>query len=211
MEKKEQIEISCIGVSYIQPILDLYWKLSNEKFSGNSKIRVSSNENGYSVSIVALTVFCIESLLNNLKYHKKCSDWNVLTFFRREYPQYVDLAENLNELFTLRNVVAHNYIWKIKYEFDDNYNEINIRKQLQDGYGNLAFNNVIDEVNKVTQKLRLRIIPTRIGIKEAKQALLILKEFSDFLDKEEFYYISNPHFKYIRKIRSFEEIINIIK
>lgn len=211
MKRKKQIEISCIGNSYIQPILDLYWKLSHEKFSGKSLIRVSSTENGYSVSIVALTTFCIESLLNNLKFHKNCSDRYVLNFFRRVYPSYVDLAENLNELFTLRNVIAHNHIWKINYNFDNNYNEVNIKKELQNGYGNQAFNDTIDEINKVTKKLRLRIIPTRIGIKEAKQALLILKEFSDFLDKERFYYISNSHFRYIRKIRSFNEIINIIK
>ncbi len=211
MKKKKQVEISCIGISYVQPILDLYWKLSHEKFSGNSRIRVSSVENGYSVSIVSLISFCIESFLNNLKYHKKCSDRIALNFFRREYDQYIDLAEDLNELFTLRNVIAHNYIWEINYNFDNQYNETNIKKELQDGYGNQAFDNTIDGINKVTKKLSFRIIPTRIGSKESKKALLILKRFSDFLDKEKFYYISNHHFKYIRKTISFEEIIKIIK
>jgi len=210
MTKERQIEISCIGISYIQPILDLYWKLSHTKFSGNSKIRVSSNENGYSASIVSLTAFCIESLLNNLKYHKKAHDRFVLEFFKREYSSYSDLAENLNELFTLRNVIAHNHIWKMEYDFDDNYTEVNIEKELQNGYGNQAFHNTIDSNNKVTKKLRLRIIPTRVGLKEAKQSILILKQFSDFLDEQKLRYISNPHFKYIKKMRSFEEIINII-
>lgn len=210
MTNGRQTEISCIGVSYIQPILDLYWKLSHKKFSGNSKIRVSSTENGYSASIVSLTAFCIESLLNNLKYRKNANDRFVLEFFRREYASYSDLAENLNELFTLRNLVAHNHIWKIGYDFDDNYNEINIVKQLQNGYGNQAFHNTIDSTNKVTNKLRLRIIPTRVGLKEAKQSLLILKQFSDFLDEQNLRYISNLHFKYYKKLRNFEEIIGLL-
>ena len=120
MEEKNKIkmkhqEISCIGISYIQPILELYWKLSHTTYSRSSRIRVSSDENGYSVSIVSLTAFCIESLLNNLRYHKECSGEKfVLNFFEKYYPKYTDLAENLNELFVLRNIIAHNHIWKIK-------------------------------------------------------------------------------------------------
>ena len=211
MDDEEQIEISCIGVSYLQPIFDLYKKLSNIKFSGNSKIRVSSIENGYSVSIVVLIVLCIESLLNNIKYHNDASDRISLNFFKRKYRSYNDLIGNLEDLFILRNIIAHNYIWKIKYNFDNEYNEINIRKSLQEEYGDNNFNNKIDFKNKVTNKLRLRIIPTRIGLKETKQALLILKEFSDFLDDKKYNYLSNSPFRYGNKMTTLGEFMEKIK
>ncbi len=206
-----QTEITCIGISYIQPILDLYWKLSHAKLMGNSKIRVSPLENGYSVSIVALTAFCIESFLNNLKYRKKQTDYRALNFFKREYEDYAELCEKLNELFTLRNVIAHNYIWEIHWELDDDFNEQNIEKELMNGYGNRAFRDTIDRDRKVTKLLRLRIIPTRIGQKEAKQALSILSEFSKFLDNQGLPFISNQFFEFTKKTMKFYEIIELIK
>lgn len=54
MKKREEI-ISCIGISYIEPIIVLYNELISHKYQGKSKIQVSSRENGYSVSIILLS------------------------------------------------------------------------------------------------------------------------------------------------------------
>lgn len=209
--EEEKIEISCIGSAYIQPILDLYSKISKEKFDRKSIIRTSFMENGYSVSVVALTAFCIESFTNKLKYHKKRDTDSTLDFLKKEYPQYKELYENLNELITLRNAIAHNHIWKISYRIDELYNEKDIEKTLLDGYGKGAFNEVVDKKEKVTKKLRLRIIPTRIGVPEAKAAISILHQFSNFLDKEGFKLISNWYFEYDGDNKKLKEIVEIIK
>ena len=210
MKMTKQIEITCIGSAYIQPILDLYWKLINMQFSGSSKIRVSINENGYSVSIIALTAFCIESYINNLKYFAGSNISNTLRFFSTKFPNERDLIEMLNELFTVRNVIAHNHIWKIKYRLNSLYIETDITKELLNGYGNNNFRNVVDLANKVTRKLRMRIIPTRIGKDDAKKALIVLNEFSNFLDRQKRPLISNWHFKFPEKLMTLHEIVKFI-
>lgn len=211
VERKKHKEISCIGISYIQPILDLYSKLDTMTFSGSSKIRLSSNENGYSVSIVSLIVFCIESLINNLRYHQSSNATHNLDFLLATYPKYKKLFNKINELITVRNAIAHNHIWVIEYETDENHNELNIEKTRLDGYGQGAFHHVVNFEKKETKILKMRIIPTRIGKLEAKQSLLILGEFSDFLDSVGFRYISNSSFKFNSKNLSLKKVISKIR
>ncbi|MFW9876275.1 MAG: hypothetical protein ACFFG0_24525, partial [Candidatus Thorarchaeota archaeon] len=196
---------------YLQPILDLYWTLTNTKFSGNSRIRVSTTENGYSTSIVALTVFCIESLINNLKYFSGSNQTNTLRFFSDEFPAEVDLIEKLNELFTVRNVIAHNHIWRIRYRVNNPYIETDITKELLDGYGNANFRNIVDFNNNVTRRLRIRIIPTRIGENDAKKELIVLNDFSNFLDRQGKPLISNWHFRFPKKLMTLKQIVRLIE
>ncbi|GAI62151.1 unnamed protein product, partial [marine sediment metagenome] len=40
----------------------------------------------------------------------------------------------LNEIYILRDLIVHNHIWKITYEFDDDYNETKIYQKLLEGY-----------------------------------------------------------------------------
>jgi hypothetical protein len=191
--------------------MDLYFKLSKMTFSGNSVVRLSSNENGYAVSIVALVVFCIESLVNKLKYHKKLDVKNNLDFLEENYGTFSPLWKKLNEFMTLRNAIAHNHIWKIEYETDEKWNELNVEKELLDGYGRGAFSSVVDMSSKTTKLLKLRIIPTRIGKAEAQQAIVLLDEFSDFLDKINFSLISHEHFEFEGKVLTLKEISEVIK
>ena len=205
MNKKEVI-ISCIGTSLLQPIIDLTYTLSKMEFSGDSLIKVSSNENGYSSNIVIGTVLCMESLLNNLKYRNSHSDRSVLNFFKNKYPLDTDLYEDLEELFTLRDAITHNHIWKMSFRYDENYNEIDIQKELLSDYGNQRFFRIVDMVQRETKKLGLRIIPIRVGCKEVKIAFNVLKKFSDFLDNQKLPFISNEPYNFGEEMLSLDEI-----
>jgi len=205
--------ISCIGISYLEPILDLTWKLIKIKSVGKSKVKIASRENSYASLIIVGIVSLIESLSNNLKYRKRAtsrSDRRILNFLRNNYEIESDFLEDLNELFTVRNAIIHNHIWKIDYEYDDNYNEINIEKELLDGYGDTAYRQIVDSEAKVTSKLRLRIIPTRVSKREVKVAFNILKKFSEFLDNQQLPFISNDEYCFPKKQRKFEDVVSII-
>lgn len=81
---KDEI-ISCIGLAYIEPILTLCEKLGSHNFQGESKIQVSTRENGYSVSIIVLCVLMLESGINRVKYlEKKSKDRNII-FFQKSF------------------------------------------------------------------------------------------------------------------------------
>ena len=79
MPQREK-EISCIGISFVDPILELALKLRELETTGTIGIRASSLENGYSCSIIALSVLMIESVLNRVRYMEKDKDSNLKIF-----------------------------------------------------------------------------------------------------------------------------------
>lgn len=216
MKKREEI-ISCIGISYIEPIIVLYNELISHKYQGNSKIQVSSRENGYSVSIILLSVLTVESALNRIRYIEK-SNKNNLEFFRIQFKNQ-QLCDKLNEIYILRDLVVHNHIWKITYEFDDDYNETKIYQKLLEGYGSkrggkgdFKYNSYVDKRSKKTKISKLNVNPIKICTKDVKIVLDILKELFDFIDSidKSYFPINNFPFRFNGKFIKFSEIVNEI-
>lgn len=216
MKKREEI-ISCIGISYIEPIIVLYNELISHKYQGKSKIKVSSRENGYSVSIILLSVLTVESALNRIRYLKK-SNKNNLEFFKIQFKNK-QLYDKLNEIYILRDLVVHNHIWKITYEFDDDYNETKIYQKLLKGYGSkrggkgdFKYNSYVDKRSKKTKILKLNVNPIKICTKDVKIVLDLLKELFNFIDSidKSYFPINNFSFRFNGKFKKFSEIVNEI-
>lgn len=211
--------ISCIGISYVEPILHLYKELISHNYSGNSKIKVSPRENGYSVSIIVLSVLMIESCLNRIKYLEKNKEEN-LKFFKNKFEkQNSDLYKELIEIYILRDLIVHNHIWRISYVYDDNYDEIKIYQKLLDGYGSKRWNKgdgkyslCVNKKTKKTKFLGLNVNPIKIDTKEVKIVLRVLKEFFEFFDgiNLSYFAMKNNSFMFNGDFKKFSEIINEI-
>lgn len=151
------------------------------------------NENGYSCSIISLSVFCIESFIARIRYIDKdnlSQKKDALHYVRNKFSKDNIFCSKISELFVLRDLIAHNHLWEVTYEFDENYNEINIKKTKFEGWGNKMFSNNTDLTTEKTKILGLDIIPTRIGKDDANKVLGVLKEFLGKINSENSVYCS---------------------
>ncbi len=206
---KRQIKISCIGISFIDPIIDLYLKLKRLKFSGYSKTQVSSRENGYSVSIIVLLILLVESSLNRIRYLEKHKEGN-LKFFSSRFSTNPELVNKLYEIYVLRDLIVHNHIWRISYEFDNNYNEIKIYQKLLKDYGDKKYKKYVNKRKKITKTLKLNINPIKINKEDVNKVFKFVSDFFKFLEKENrgYFPLSNFNFKYRRKYLTFYEFVD---
>ena len=157
MKKKRQVVISVLGMAYIEPIINLYSLLDEQDFKRFSRTKVSLKENGYSISIIVLSVLLVESMINRIKYLEKKNKIENIKFFD-EFCNDSKLVSNLIEIYVVRDVIAHNHLWSVSYEFDEKYTEKNIYQKLLDGYGNKRdkrsdwkYTNYVNIKNKVTK------------------------------------------------------------
>ena len=216
MTNNREVKISCISISFIEPILCLYTKLKNFRFSGYSKTQLSSIENGYSVSIVVLSILLIESVLNKVRYLEKDTG-NNLRFFDAKFNN-VQLSTKLYEIYVLRDLIVHNHIWRISYEFDQSYNEVRIDQELLEGYGDKRsrpdrkYINYVDKRKECTKNLKLNINPIKVNTTDVIKVFTIMKELFDFLEQQskEYFPISHFHFKYDGSNLTFYDIIDKI-
>jgi len=200
--------ISCIGFSYIQPIVDLYSTLINERVNRKSRIRVSMSENGYSVSIIALCILCVESAINRIKYLENDTERNNLTYFETKFKNQ-QLSEKLGELYVIRDLIVHNHIWEISYDYDEDYNEENIFPRLLEGYGDSKFREHVDITTMRTKTLKLNINPIKIGKGDVITVLRVLKEVFEFIESQNknYFPLSYQSFKFEGKYLKFYEIV----
>lgn len=213
--KRDKI-ISCIGIHYIEPILRLYEELISFNYTGDSRIKVSPRENGFSVSIIVLSVLTIESALNRIRYIKKDStQQNNLNFFKNKFNHLglkLNLYNKLAEIYVLRDIIAHNHIWKISYTLNDRYDETKVYQKLLKGYGDKKYNDHVNKKSKETKILKLNINPIKIGIKDVNIVLCVLEELFEFFNSIDLFYfpIKNFDFKFKNQFMKFSDIIDKI-
>ncbi len=119
----KQKYITCIGMNFIEPIINLYDIANSFKYSGKNKIQVSPRENGFAVSIVTLSVLLVESILNRIKYLIPSQEPNNIKFFRTNFPKQKLLCVKIEEMYVSRDIIAHNHIWDISFTYNKNYEE----------------------------------------------------------------------------------------
>src|SRR3989344_2162034 len=208
---KREIKISCIGISFIEPVIDLYLKLRKLKFSGYSKTQVSSRENGYSVSIIVPLILFVESSLNRIRYLEKDKRDN-LKFFSSKFSSNQNLVKKLYEIYVLRDLIFHNHIWRISYEFDNSYNEIKIYQKILNGYGDKRpdkkYVDYVDKRKKITKTLKLNVNPIKINKVDVIKVFMFVSELFKFLEAQNKSYLPPPnfHFKYRGKYLTFYDL-----
>lgn len=98
-----------IGGAYPAPIFTLVETLAGG--GRTNEVQSSPHEYGYSASAITLTVLFLESYLNVSKLLTNSQHRSVLAYFTTMFTSSKHHAE-LAELFAVRDVIAHNHVWK---------------------------------------------------------------------------------------------------
>jgi len=185
--------VSVLFVNLLQPIFDLFQLLEQSDPKGLNEVQAGMLENGYAVSVIALSVLVVESALNRTRYvrNERQRESAVDTLKRLGA---ADLANDIEEAFVLRDIVAHNHIWTAAMRWDDNIGMALDSAEKLPAYGDHKFNRVVNSKTRVTRRLHLDTFPNRIhratAIAVLKKTVEVLK-FLEGIDRR-YVYLSQP-------------------
>lgn len=164
--------VSAVFVRLLQPIADLCEQMLLLPQGEPNEVQASFRENGYAISIVALAAFLLEGACGRSRY--VCGDKPMSpagTF--RDFGRH-DLADNVEEIFVVRDAIAHAHLWKGKITFTGNNVRFAEQAVLLPGYGDdKKFKRIVDLGTRTTRRLKLDVLPTRI---DRRSAIAVLKE-----------------------------------
>ena len=177
--------VSATFLRLIEPITELYQKMIERGTSKPAEVQASFVENGYAIAIVALTAFLIEGACGRARYVKGDQDEiSAIKTLKRLGDD--DLAADVEEVFVIRDVVAHSHLWVAQVDWQrDDLIFVNGPTKLP-AYGDAKFNSVVDTKSRTTRRLKLDVFPTKIRQQSAviamKQAVKVLR-FLENIDR----------------------------
>lgn len=185
--------VSVLFVNLLQPVFDLFGLLDRCDPQGPNEVQAGSLENGYAVSVTVLATLIVESAVNRTRYvraeHQRESA--VATLKRLGAG---DLGSDIEEVFVLRDAIAHNHIWIAATRWDDKGGmALDSAKKFAE-YGDQKFRSVVDPATRLTRRLQLDVFPNRI---HRGTAVVVLKKvvealrFLEALDRR-YVYLSQP-------------------
>ncbi|MBI3805643.1 MAG: hypothetical protein HY282_17980 [Nitrospirae bacterium] len=175
--------VPVLFASLLQPIVDLFDHMEKKEPKGPNEVQASKHENGYAASIAVLTVIVIESVCNRARHVYGLVDRNGAVQTLREL-QAGGLADDVEELFVLRDVIAHNHIWEAIAE-DDTTGLTLVSATKHPSYGDAKFNRTVDLEIRQTRRLHLDIFPARIHRQTAIVVLQKCVEVLRFLENSD--------------------------
>ena len=112
--------LSVLGSQYYQPIADLTERLLEKGYQKPDRVSAGYRESGYAAAIIILSAAALESFVQRDRYFNAkrnrslISELPVTTYLKQvnKYRRH----RQLEELFEVRNAVAHNHIWLIDIE-----------------------------------------------------------------------------------------------
>lgn len=201
--------VSVLFANLLQPIVDLFDLMEQKEPKGPNEVQASKAETGYAASIAVLTVLVIESVCNRVRYvrgapestavqtlkklpapdtlpHEEAEDWCA----RRD-----GLADDVEELFVLRDVIAHNHLWDAIVAEDAAKGLTLVSAIKRPGYGDGKFDRTVDLPTRQTRRLHLDVFPNRIHRQTAVVALHKCVEVLRFLEDHDIKLVgaTDPH------------------
>ena len=228
--------VSVVFLSLLETIISLVETLESRKLVLPNEVQASQPENGLSTSIAALSVFLLESAINRTWYirtndlrHAIPEDTSrqpsqeppadmplpprsAFLYFR-ETSTDKSLVSDVEELFALRDVIAHNHLWEADVEWDQSGNlRFASPPRLIEGFGNRRLRKVMHAPTRQTHRLKLNLFPSRIWrrdayetFKKVVQALLSLEQ----MDRR-YVYVSQQSFLFQGQIRGLNEVLSSV-
>ena len=185
--------VSVIFVHLLQPIFDLFQLLEGSDPKGPNEVQAGMFENGYAVSVIILSALVVESALNRARYVKGELQWkSAVDTLKRLGATH--LADDIEEVFVLRDIIAHNHIWKASISWTEDLQMVLEAAEKLPGYGDKKFARVVDPQTRATRRLYLDAFPTRIhratAVTVLKKTVEVLK-YLERLDRQ-IVYLSQP-------------------
>ncbi len=177
--------ISVIGTAYLEPIITLLKNFNSFPHNRVNPVQSSSTENGYSSSVILLSVIFLESMLGRVGYFD--SNFKKRKFNALEYFKSIDKEEEytskLIEVFVIRDIIAHNHIWEstVDWNREGLYHATEPKKL--DNYGDYKFNDVVDLKSRKTKELDINVFPTRIYYEDVRIVLKTIVDILKFIER----------------------------
>src|SRR2546427_7714605 len=110
MSTEDQDYVSAVLVNLLQPIADLCHQMLGLSSGEPNEVQTSPRENGYAISIIALTAFLLEGACGRARYvsgwnQEQCSTAATLRHFGGS-----ELANRVEEIFVVRDAIAHAHL-----------------------------------------------------------------------------------------------------
>lgn len=175
---KENDYVSAVFIHLLQPIADLCDRMLQLGSGEPNEVQTSVRENGYAISIIALAAFLLEGACGRTRFvsgsnQRRCSAAETFRDFGRN-----DLADKVEEIFVVRDAIAHAHLWKAKILWTENDLRFAQPPEQLPGYGDKKFQRIVDLNSRTTRQLKLDVFPTRI---HRRTAVIALKECAEAL------------------------------
>ena len=181
--------ISIVASNFVFPIVSLIEALDSVGKHAPNEVQASPLENGYSLAITTLTVLMVESAISRTQYRMKITPpQKALEFIKKEFSN--DLFQKIEELFVIRDTIAHNHVWEANVYWDENGKLKLVDAQLVKGYGDKKFGKVVDKNTRKTKLLGLNVFPNRICRSDAITVLKTAVEFLSAIESKDRNYFS---------------------
>jgi len=174
--------ITVVGSGYFQPILDLIDRLIQQPKGKLNASRINGRENGYSLSIILLSVVMLESFVGRVSdLQARVGSKGRTKAFRTSVPSYIaqlrktfTLEKSLTEVFVLRDAIAHGHVWSLEVSSHERHGEIPRSAALSAQYGNEQFKRRVNPTTRRTRALGLHVVPSAVGREEVIKVLDVI-------------------------------------
>lgn len=215
MGKNENGYVSVIGQALIQPIFDLVGKLESKEPVPPNEVQTGQRENGYSLAIIALGAMLLESALNRTAYVRRDEQENRRPpdYFKKISPDR-DAAAEAEEVFAVRNVIAHNHLWEATTTWADDDEGLKFAEPptRREGYGDKRHMIVTDPQTRKSRILGINIFPPRIWRRDAYIALKTIAKALNVIETMDrgYFYLSPIHFRFQKRTVTFREVTDLL-
>ena len=175
--------VTIMAGHFQQPIALLLDKLLEKPREGMPGIAANNLEIDWSISSILLIVTMFESWLARIRMDnpKLGQDDNLSAYYgalRTAEPSLPDLEE----VFTLRNAIAHSHTWQVDFEWDDSGSG-KLTGLHRKGTPKKAYLNCVDLSSGLTKTLGLHAVPTSIDRTDVSKVLDMVVEALTILMK----------------------------
>lgn len=182
--------------SLLQPLAVLIWELEQvgpHTPYFDSPLRL---ERALASGIIPVAACLLESVLRWFE-HKCGRDGAAIhpvEILRRHYEAPI-LVDELEELFAVRNAVAHGHVWSSVLRYDkDNLKRKSTYSPFRKlaGYGGKSFDRVVNMNTHTTRRLGLPVIPTQINRLHAWRYLKVCLKIIDYVETSHGAFVGMP-------------------
>jgi hypothetical protein len=172
-ETQEHDFVSAVFMRLLQPIATLCDQMLSLKCGKPNEVQAAPRENGYAISIIALTAFLVEGACARSRYvsgcqRERCSAADTFRDLGEDAT-----ADKVEEIFVVRDAIAHSHLWTAKISWTENDLRFVEAPTVLPGYGDKKFETNVDLSSRLTRQLKLHVFPTRI---DHVTAITVLKE-----------------------------------
>lgn len=180
-----ELLISVIGTQFYQPIADLISKLVSRRYQQPDRVGSNYYEGGYSAAIILLLAAAVESLIQRDRYFYRIANpssrlSNIASDYSKSVLRY-RRHRHLEELFDVRNSIAHNHLWEIEFTIPSKGGRQHRQSQVVSGTHRLRV--VPPSTARIprTKRLRLNLQPGRLDRTDVVKALAACLHFFSHL------------------------------